>query len=382
VLRWRAVLLVAVAVVSATGLAGCAGGSPTVVERPDASGTVWLCKPGMPDDPCTASLRTTVISADGSAHVVDDEPARHPLIDCFYLYPNITHQRGANANLDVDPQETSIAELEASPFSQSCRVFAPMYREDTGEDKGDASYQTALDSVEAAWNDYLEHDNDGRGFVLIGHSEGTGLLGHLIIDQIEHRPAVRRLMVSALLLGGNLPVATDGKLLFEDHRIQPCRSEDQTGCVIGYDSFSAPPPADSLFGRQSPSTLAGQPVETLCTNPAALAGGSGTLISLYRTQLPTQSVDGSVKEGVFGSHPPTSSTPWIEFDGQYSARCVHGHGASVLLVTGRHRAHALTGAPTPAWGLHLDDPNVALGNLVAIVHAQAEAYVAGQHPSA
>jgi hypothetical protein len=333
----------------------------------------------MPHDPCTASLKTTVIDRNGSTHIVNYEPAGHPAIDCFYVYPNITHQQADNANLDIDPQETAIAELEASPFSRSCRVYAPMYREATGESKGEAPYQVALDSVQAAWSDYLAHYNHGRGFVLIGHSEGTGLLGHVIIDQIEHNPAVRQRLVSALLIGGNLPVRTNGLLLFKDQQIQPCRSDSQTGCVIGYDAFTTPPPSDSIFGRQSPPTLGGYAVETLCTNPASLSGGSGSLISLYRTQLPTEDVDGSTTEGVFGSHPPTSSTPWIEFDDQYAARCVQGNGASVLMVTARHHTPALTAAPNAAWGLHLDDPNIALGNLVAIVQSQADAYVAA-HP--
>ena len=31
-----------------------------------------------------------------------------------------------------------------------------------------------------AWNHYLEHDNDGGGVVLMGHSQGTGVLVKLI----------------------------------------------------------------------------------------------------------------------------------------------------------------------------------------------------------
>ncbi len=372
-------------VVLAVLLGACVAG-PAVSSTPgDAaparsgpSAAVWLCRPGMADDPCTASLRTTVIGPNGSAHVVDYEPASDPPIDCFYVYPNVSRQRTANANLHVDPQETAIAELEASPFSRVCRVYAPMYREATGQG-GVAAARVATASVQAAWRDYLVRYNRGRGVVLIGHSEGTYQLGMLIIDRIEHDPSVRPLLVSALLIGGNLPVRTNGRLLFKDQQIQPCRSATQTGCVIGYDSYSAPPPPDSMFGRQSPPVLAGDRVETLCTNPASLAGGSGTLDSLYRTHLPTQVVAGSTSEGVFGSHPPTSATPWIEFADQYSARCVEGGGADVLMVRAIHRAPALTPAPNAAWGLHLDDPNVALGNLVALVGSEATAYVA-RHP--
>jgi Protein of unknown function (DUF3089) len=378
VLRWQ-IILVSTLVVFATSLAGCSQAGPTAAVPPDSSGIVWLCRPGIPHDPCTASLKTTVVEENGSKHIVDYEPARNPAVDCFYVYPNITHQQTDNANLDVDPQETAIAELEASPFSRACRVYAPMYRDDSGKSSSKGPYQVAIDSVEAAWTDYIEHYNVGRGFVLIGHSEGTGLLGHLIIDRIEHNPTVRQRLVSALLIGGNLPVRTNGLLLFKDQQIQPCRSDAQTGCVIGYDSFSAPPPSDSMFGRQPSATLAGYPVETLCTNPASLSGGSGTLESQYRTPLPTQDVAGSTTDGIFASDPPTSATPWIEFDGQYSARCVQSNGANVLMVTALHHAPALTAAPSATFGLHLDDPNVALGNLVAIVQSEANAYV-GAHP--
>ena len=376
-LRWQIVASITV-VLCASSLAGCSSSGSTTVERPDPYGVVWLCRPGMRNDPCTAPLRATVVDEDGSKHTVDYKPDGNPPVDCFYLYPNVTLQQTDNANLDVDPQETAIAEMEASPFSRACRVYAPVYREDSGKSSGEGPYQTAIDSVETAWTDYIEHYNDGRGFVLIGHSEGTGLLGHLIIDRIEHNPVVRQHLVSALLIGGNLPVRTNGLLLFKDQQIQPCRSDVQTGCVIGYDSFSAPPPPGSKFGRQSSATLDGYPVETLCTNPASLSGGSGTLDSLYRTQLPTQDVAGSTTNGIFASDPPTSSTPWIEFDGQYTARCIQSRGANVLMVTPLPHAPALTAAPSAAWGLHLDDPNVALGNLVTIVRSEASAYV-GTH---
>jgi hypothetical protein len=362
----------------AASMVGCSGPGGTTVERPDAYGIVWLCRPGLPHDPCTASLRTTAIEENGSRHTVDYEPARNPPIDCFYVYPNITHQLTDNANLDVDPQESAIAELEASPFSRVCRVYAPIYREDSGKSSGEGPYQVAIASVEAAWTDYIEHYNHGRGFVLIGHSEGTGLLGQLIINRIEHNSSVRQRLVSAVLTGGNLPVRTNGLLLFKDQQIQPCRSDSQTGCVIGYDSFSAPPPLHSKFGRQPRDMLGGYPVKTLCTNPASLPGGSGAVESLYRIQLPTQHVAGSTTDGIFASDAPTAATPWIELDGQYSARCVQSDGSSVLMVTPLGHAPTLTAAPDAAWGLHLDDPNVALGNLVAIVDSEADAYV-GAH---
>jgi DUF3089 family protein len=339
----------------------------------DLAGTAWLCRPGQADDPCTASLNTTVISSNGSRHIVDYTAAADPPIDCFYLYPNVSLQDSANANLHIDPQETAIAELEASPFSQDCRVYAPMYREDTGLDP--SSKRDALiteRSVLSAWHDYLLHYNHGRGFVLIGHSEGSYQIAGDLLGAIDQTPAVRRLFVSAIITGANLPVFKNGFGPLKT--IGPCQSAVQTGCVVDYNAFSDPPPSDTIFGKQVPSVLDGHAVETVCTNPANLSGGRGTLISMYRIHLPTQHVAGSSSEGVLVGTPPAISTPWVQYDGQYTGQCMMINQANVLLVRSGRHAPTLTAYLGASWGLHVDDPNLAMGNLVELVHSEAASY--------
>ncbi len=312
--------------------------------------------------------------------MVDYEPASHPAIDCFYVYPLVSLQTTPNATLRIDPQETAIAELEASPFSRVCRVFAPMYQQVTLSFVGSqTAQQIAYDSVLAAWRDYLVHYNDGRGVVLIGHSEGADELDQLISGQIDNNASVRRLLVSAILTGGNLTVGANGTGPFSE--IGACRSASQTGCVVAYNAFSQPPPSDALFGRPDPPVLNGVAQQEVCTNPAALAGGTGTLVSAYRVQLPTQEVAGSATEGVLDYY-PAASTPWIQFDDQYTARCLKSDGANVLMVTPIHDGSFLTAAPNQAWGLHVDDPNLALGNLIDLVQSEAAAYTSAHRPPA
>ena len=273
---------------------------------PDSAGTIWLCRPGQADDPCRASLTTTVISSSRSRRIVKYKPAVNPPIDCFYLYPNITRQTASNANLQIDSQETAIAELEASPFSQDCRVFAPMYHESTGiAGAGTATHATqiAYESALSAWRDYLANYNHGRGVVLIGHSEGSYVLTELVTDQIDPAPSERRLLVSAILTGLDFPVGPFANLT-------PCESSEQIGCLVDYNAYVGRPPSDAQFGRLPDE--GGKPVEDICTNPADLAGGSGPLDSMYRIQLPTQGVAGSTTDGVLADHVARVSTPWIE----------------------------------------------------------------------
>lgn len=313
----------------------------------------------------------------GSRRIVDYQAASHPAIDCFYVYPLVSLQTTANATLQIDSQETAIAELEASPFSRVCRVFAPMYREVTLSAVGSANaQQIAYDSVLAAWQDYLAHYNDGRGVVLIGHSEGADELVQLISGQLNNNASLRRRLVSAILTGSNLTVSANGTGPFS--QISACRSASQTGCVVAYNAFSQPPPADALFGRPTASAASSGQHE-LCTNPASLTGGTATLQSQYRVQLPTQQVAGSTTEGIL-TYYPAVSTPWIQFDDQYRADCVETGGAGVLMVTPINDGSSLTASPTPAWGLHVDDPNLALGDLVNLVQSEASAYLSA-HPS-
>jgi hypothetical protein len=358
--------------------------SPTTAASPSAapSNTVWLCRPGLADNPCESDLTTTVISADGSSTIEEATPAEVPPIDCFYVYPTVSTQQTENANLNIDPAERTVAITQASRFSQVCRVYAPMYRQFTvaaiGKQGGTSAGARALayGDVLSAWQDYLAHYNDGRGVVIIGHSQGAGMLTQLIAAEIDPNETARSLLVSALLLGGNVTVAKGQDAGGDFQNIPACRSVDQTGCVVAYSSFIEPPPADGAFGRVGAgprgSEQADGNLEVLCVNPASLAGGTGPLEPYFlATSLP----------GVFGAEligVPSAPTPWLAYPGLYTAHCESSGGTNWLQIDAtnvpgdqRWVAKQTLG---PTWGLHLVDVNIALGNLVDLVRQQTEVF--------
>src|SRR5207302_4030159 len=121
------------------------------------------------------------------------------------------------ANLHIDPVERSVALYQTARYSQYCRVFAPMYRQTTlvgigaatGTGSGAPTPAQAAEGpadVTAAFKTYLRKYNHGRGFVLIGHSQGSFVLRRLIAKQVDTKRAVRRLLISAILMGGNVLV--------------------------------------------------------------------------------------------------------------------------------------------------------------------------------
>jgi hypothetical protein len=232
--------------------------------------------------------------------------------------------------------------------------------------------------VRAAWRDYLEHDNKGRGVVFVGHSQGTFVLRRLIAEEVDAKAAVRRRMVSALLLGGNVLVKKGKADGGDFQHIKACTSAAQLRCVIAFSTFGATPPQDAVFGRAGAGRALiprqnTQGTEVLCTNPAALAGGSAPLTSLYpSTPFAPRSTIGALTRLV-GLPTPTVSTPWIQSQA-FTGVCSSENGINVLKITGLTGAPELKPLPAPTWGLHLVDANIALGNLVTLVHGQAARY--------
>ena len=75
------------------------------------------------------------------------------------------------------------------------------------------------------------------------------MLTKLIASEIDPNPDVRGLLVSALLIGGNVTVPTGQDVGGDFQNFPACRSASQTGCVVAYSSFIEPPPADTVFGK-------------------------------------------------------------------------------------------------------------------------------------
>jgi hypothetical protein len=361
-------VLGALALVGLAGAAAAPAAAATRTTATAAPNTVWLCRPGQADDPCTSDLSSTTVTADGSSETVAAAPARASKFDCFYVYPTVSEQTTANANLKVQPVETVSAENQAARFSQVCRVWAPMYRQRTvaslSKNQPGAN-QVAYDSLLAGWKDYLAHDNHGRPIVFIGHSQGAAMLIRLLQNEIDPKPRLRTLMVSAILLGGNVTVPVGGDVGGSFTHIPTCGAATETGCVIAYSSFGTAPPADTLFGRPGTgvSSLSDQSasagLQVACVNPVTFSTAPGALLPYFF----------STNDPVPGVH---VSTPWVSFPGLYTARCETIGGATTLQVTptgvpGDPRP--LVAAPTlgPDWGYHVDDVNLALGNLVADV---------------
>jgi pimeloyl-ACP methyl ester carboxylesterase len=381
-------------------IAGCAGtdvSSPTgstavppataadtVGAAPDGDGVVWLCRPGGVGDPCMIDESSTTVSPAKDLTVVTASAATTGKpADCFYVYPTVSTQTTVNADLTVEASEIKAAEAQASRFSSVCDVWAPMYRQrplnaPAASPSDDAAAgQVAYDSVARSWHDYLEHFNDGKPIVVLGHSQGSAVLINLLQREVDNDQGLRARLVSALILGGNVEVPTGDDVGATFQHIPACRAPTQTGCVIAYSSFPAQPPPDAVFGiaGQGIDAAANQTstgdTEVLCTNPASLGNPDATAALdpyFWIADRPSRKV---------------LTTDWVAFPELYTAQCRHADSASWLQIndigaaTDTRTRLSLTNGPQ--WGYHAYDINVSLGNLVSDVNTEVAAYLAA-HP--
>jgi hypothetical protein len=175
-------------------------------------------------------------------------------------------------------------------------------------------------------------------------------------------------------MGGNVTVPEGASIGGDFKRIPPCRKVKQFGCVIAFSTFNAPVPADARFGRPSSFVLPGLPTtgDVLCTNPAALRGGSALLTSVFPTEPFAPGTTIGLATGLVGQ--PTSTgatTPWFQIQG-YVGACDSSSDADVLQISPIGGAPTLRPVPDGTWGLHLVDGNIALGNLTDHVARQTK----------
>jgi hypothetical protein len=307
-------------------------------------------------------------------------------VDCFYVYPTVSNQQSRLATKRVDPEIRSIALYQAARFSQVCRVFAPVYRQATvpALQAGTTTrrdYLTAYGDVENAFDAFLRRIGRHRGFVLIGHSQGSFHLERLIRRRIDNHRALRRRMVSAVLLGGDVTVRENSDRGGVFRRVPTCRRATQLSCVLAFSTFNETPPDASLFGRGA-SRLAGflglpegSKLETACTNPAALGSSrSVQLTSVVPTQPFAPGTLIAAGISLLGLQWPAAPTTFVQSNGGFTGRCSRAGGAHVLRIASTPGTPVPKASPTPEWGLHLVDANIAQGDLVKVLRRQIRAY--------
>ncbi|MFH1476991.1 MAG: DUF3089 domain-containing protein [Verrucomicrobiota bacterium] len=198
--------------------------------RPDyRSPDTWAALPARHDDADVAPPNTKFIEAQANARA-----------DVFFIHPTgYAKPDSWNGPID-DPNSTSAVSLVmkylASVFNATARVYAPRYRQatlyaflDYETVSGIKALDLAYSDVERAFEHYVKSYNQGRPFILAGHSQGSSHGLRLLQEKIIGTPLQERL-VAAYLIGMAIPQDIPG--------IKPSRSSNDVGCVISWTSYT------------------------------------------------------------------------------------------------------------------------------------------------
>ena len=359
--------------------------APTLAQAPAATDYAklshWLCLPGR-SDPCGVTIKATELKPSGYGKPLASSAAVDAAIDCFIVYPTVSRDVGLNSDLvPGEGEERASMVAQFARLASVCRPYAPVYRSmtigavtaaATGADiTGPA--MLAFGDVRAAWKTYLAKYNQGRPFVLVGHSQGSLMLDQLLARDIEGRPEAKRMKL-AIVPGFNVLVP-HGKLVGGTFKSTPiCSKAGETGCVMSWVSFrekNVPPPG-ARFGH---SDRPGMTVA--CTNPARPGATGWVPLDSHWYARSTLPVPGGPIIWSTEGAPPT---PFVRTEGLVSGRCVTDGPRGYLSIRTNadpkdkrtDRVGGEVGAMgffLPGWGMHMVDVNVAQGDIVRAIES-------------
>lgn len=167
-------------------------------------------------------------------------------VDVFFMHPTIFGDAPQNQyvwNADVQDEainkqvDESTIKLQASIFNQAGKIYAPRYRQahlrsffhpHTAE--GDKALDLAYEDMKNAFQYYLKNYNNGRPFILAGHSQGARHLKELLKELFDGQELQKQL-VAAYIVGWGVEKET-----FKE--IPLGTSPEQTGCYLTWRTYS------------------------------------------------------------------------------------------------------------------------------------------------
>lgn len=139
-------------------------------------------------------------------------------VDTFFIYPTVyngTNEGDPNyATLDNSEMKQGVNEVnyfQASVYEESTNVFVPYYRQASLKYAGEIAKQTGnidaaissipYDDISAALDYYFANYNNGRPFILAGHSQGSCMCKYVLKNYFKEHPEYYGRMVAAYPIG-------------------------------------------------------------------------------------------------------------------------------------------------------------------------------------
>ncbi|HBK18392.1 MAG TPA: DUF3089 domain-containing protein [Gammaproteobacteria bacterium] len=229
-------------------------------------------------------------------HLAADTLKAQP-VDVFFIHPT-TYTPGEHWNQPLDHTEANqrvdywVMRDQASAFNGCCNVYAPRYRQAnlaaffdaSMENNGQQALDLAYQDVASAFRYFIENFNDGRPFIIAGHSQGSFHGNRLLREQIIG-PALGNRMIAAYTVG--FPIEADA-------RVDVCKTPTQTNCQISWNANEE----DAAFSHGQPTSVCVNPLTWDSAEPSATeAANLGAITFAAGTSVEVAAVGASCENG-------------------------------------------------------------------------------------
>ena len=170
-------------------------------------------------------------------------------VDVFYVYPTVWAK--------ADPAEPNYCAIDhpgmlqgaASAFTQQAtafettgNIYAPFYRQADGastlilteDHRWEIVRKVPAADVTAAFDYYINNFNNGRPFIIAGHSQGANVMMFLLSEYMKTHAGVYARMIAAYVIG--YPVTAD--FMAANTHLHFAAGPDDTGVIISYNTQS------------------------------------------------------------------------------------------------------------------------------------------------
>lgn len=172
-------------------------------------------------------------------------------VDTFYVYATEyimgSLEEGAPAYATLDNAEMLAGVpveymAHATVYEESTNVFVPYYRQSGLQYAGDVFKETGnidgaisgmcYDDIAAALDYYFDHCNNGRPFIITGHSQGSAIVRLLLKKYFKEHPDRYERMVAAYVIGYSITKED----LEENPHMKFATGETDTGVIISWNT--------------------------------------------------------------------------------------------------------------------------------------------------
>ncbi len=166
--------------------------------------------------------------------------------DVFYIYPTVcTTKNSTNlCNTDDIQMKTAaknVIKLQANAFNTVANIYAPFYAQYNFNVFANSNFEKiqkdtslniqGLSDIYRALDYYFENLNQKRPFILVSHSQGSGIMLIVLSDYMKKHPGYYKNMVAAYVIG--YPVTKE--YLKNNPHLKFAKKSDDTGVIISYD---------------------------------------------------------------------------------------------------------------------------------------------------